>query len=208
MREIAAAVGVSRSTASLWVRDVPLSPAQRSALHSRNPAYNAQLNGSKANAVLARARRAKWQEDGRRRARQRDPDYVAGCALFWAEGDKSRNQLRLSNADPELIRLFVRFLREHFAVEDGQLRVQCNLFADHADRQRQIEDFWLEVVGVSRSCLLTSAVNVYSRHSKRKRTNMLPYGTCRVSICSTEIVQTVYGSIQELGGFERPEWLG
>ena len=37
---------------------------------------------------------------------------------------------------------------------------------------------------------------------------MLPYGTCRLSVCSTEIVQTIYGSIQELGGFDRPEWLG
>jgi hypothetical protein len=25
---------------------------------------------------------------------------------------------------------------------------------------------------------------------------------------STEIAQTIYGSIQELAGFDRPEWLG
>jgi hypothetical protein len=27
------------------------------------------------------------------------------------------------------------------------------------------------------------------------------------SLCSTQLAQTVYGSIQELAGFERPEWL-
>jgi hypothetical protein len=37
---------------------------------------------------------------------------------------------------------------------------------------------------------------------------MLPYGTCRVSVGSTEITQTLFGSIQELGGFDRPDWLG
>jgi hypothetical protein len=39
------------------------------------------------------------------------------------------------------------------------------------------------------------------------RTNRLPYGTIRVCVRSTAIVQSIYGTIQEYGGFERPEWL-
>lgn len=35
----------------------------------------------------------------------------------------------------------------------------------------------------------------------------LPYGTCRLVVHSTQVVQTIYGSIQEYGGFDRPEWL-
>jgi hypothetical protein len=49
---------------------------------------------------------------------------------------------------------------------------------------------------------------VYSRHSKRKRLNKLPYGTCRLTVCDVRIAQHLYGAIQEYGGFERPEWLG
>jgi hypothetical protein len=52
-----------------------------------------------------------------------------------------------------------------------------------------------------------SAVNAYSRASKRRRLGKLPYGTVRISVCDTEVVQTIYGSIQELAGFDRPEWL-
>jgi len=37
---------------------------------------------------------------------------------------------------------------------------------------------------------------------------MLPYGTTRVTVHSTRVVQIIYGSIQEYGGFKRPEWLG
>jgi hypothetical protein len=33
---------------------------------------------------------------------------------------------------------------------------------------------------------------------------MLPYGTCRVSVHRTRIVQMLYGAIQEVAGFERP----
>jgi hypothetical protein len=37
--------------------------------------------------------------------------------------------------------------------------------------------------------------------------NRLPYGTCRLSVHSTAIVQHIYGAIQEYAGFDRPEWL-
>ena len=58
------------------------------------------------------------------------------------------------------------------------------------------------------SCLRKSTVNVYSKYSKKKRKGRLPYGTVRVCVHSTKIVQQIYGAIQEYGGFDRPEWLG
>jgi hypothetical protein len=50
-------------------------------------------------------------------------------------------------------------------------------------------------------------VNKYSRSSKRTRMNRLPYGTCRLTVHSTRVVQHRYGAIQEYGGFDRPDWL-
>ena len=107
-----------------------------------------------------------------------------------------------------MLRLFVRFLRTYFEGCDDTLRVTCHLFADHAERQFEIEQYWLDVVALPRSALCKSFVNVYSKYSQKKRRNKLPHGTCRVTAHSTEIVQSIYGAIQEYGGFERPEWLG
>jgi hypothetical protein len=84
----------------------------------------------------------------------------------------------------------------------------CHLFADHAARRAEIEQYWLDALGLSRASLTKSQVNAYSRSSGRKRRNVLPYGTCRVTVCSVDVVQHIYGAIQEYGGFERPEWLG
>ncbi|MGH2935638.1 MAG: hypothetical protein ACRDL2_14160 [Gaiellaceae bacterium] len=127
--------------------------------------------------------------------------------LYWAEGAKRRNSLKITNADPEVLVFFARFLREHFAVPAAAMRVHCNLFADHIERQCEIEDYWLGRLGLDRSSLRKSMVNVYSKHSKQKRLNRLPYGTTALVVHSTRIVQTIYGSIQEYGGFDRPEWL-
>lgn len=83
----------------------------------------------------------------------------------------------------------------------------CNLFADHLDRQQQIEQYWLDILGLPRTSLRKSIVNVYSKYSQKKRAGKLPHGTCRLVVHSPKIVQTIYGSIQEYGGFDRPAWL-
>jgi hypothetical protein len=127
--------------------------------------------------------------------------------LFWAEGSRRRGAVVFTNSDSEMLRTFVEFLRTSFRVPDPKFRVTCNLFADHIERQREIEQFWLDTLALPRTCLFKSTVNRYSRYSQKKRRNKLPYGTCRVVVHSTEITQILYGSIQELGGFDRPEWL-
>ena len=106
-----------------------------------------------------------------------------------------------------MARFFVEFIREFFDVGSERLRLTCNLFADHEARQREIENFWLSTLGLPRTCLCKSTVNRYSRYSQKKRKNKLLYGTCRIVVHSTEVAQTIYGSIQELAGFDRPEWL-
>jgi hypothetical protein len=158
-------------------------------------------------AAAARAARKSYQAEGRALARERDGSYAAGCMLYWAEGDKQRNSVRLSNADPEVLVFFAGFLRTHFGVRDEQMNVYCNLFADHVERQGEIERYWLERLGLPSSCLRKSMVNVYSKYTAKKRSNKLPYGTCKLAVHSTRILQTIYGSIQEYGGFERPAWL-
>ena len=208
VKEIARMVGVAPSSVSLWVRDVPLTPDQLESLRQRNPAYNNQLRGASRNAERWRARRTVFQDEGREMARRGSWLFVAGCMLYWGEGDKKHcNASRISNSDPEVLKLFVRFLRECLEVPEERVRVTCHLFADHVERQYQIEQFWLDELGLPRSQLCKSFVNVYSKYSQKKRRGKLPYGTTRVTVNSVRVIQQIYGAIQEYGGFERPEWL-
>ncbi|MGZ4315151.1 MAG: helix-turn-helix domain-containing protein [Gaiellaceae bacterium] len=207
IKEIARRVGVAPSSVSRWVRDIELTAAQERELLRRNPAYNRQLSGTAKQAANRRAERIAYQEAGRRLALQGDRCHVAGCMLYWAEGEKDRNTLRFYNSDPEMVRFFVVFLKKYFDLQDEEIKITCNLFADHIQRRHEIEQFWLDVAQLSKCSLCKSYVNVYSRHSKRKRTNRLPYGTVRVTVCRTRVVQGIFGSIQEYAGFERDAWL-
>ena len=207
IKDIAHRVGVSKSSVSLWVRDIELTPKQHAALAARNVAYNRQMSGTWKQAATRRAERMEYQEHGRAIARFGDPVFAAACMLYWAEGARDRNSLKFTNSDPEMVRFFVGFLRERFDVGPAAISVTCNLFADHLERQREIEQFWLDVAGLPASCLRKSSVNVYSKYSQKKRRNKLPYGTCRINVSRTWIVQTIYGAIQEIGGFTREAWL-
>ena len=207
MKEIARLVGVSVASVSYWVRDVPLTSDQQAHLLRRMSA-NGRAAAAASRSRAAREVRRSYQERGRVQARRRRPLHTAGCMLYWAEGSKGRNGVQFVNSDPAMVRYFVSFLRTYYGVSDEAFRVDCNLFADHAERQHEIEQFWLDTLELPPSCLRRSTVNAYSKYSKKKRKGRLPYGTVRICIHSTEIVQQIYGAIQEYGGFERPEWLG
>jgi transcriptional regulator with XRE-family HTH domain len=201
VRRLAEMVGVSRSSISLWVRDIELTPAQVAALR------RAAVAGAAKNAARARARRRGFHLEGRSHARVGDLLHVAGCMLFWAEGSRTRNSVQFTNSDPGMVAFFLRFLREHYRVPNHRVRVACNLFADHISRQREIEQHWLDVLGLPRTALTKSMVNKYSKHSQKKRRNKLPYETCRLTVYDTRLVQQIYGAIQEYAGVDREEWV-
>ncbi len=201
VKELARLLDVSQSSVSIWVRDIELTRRQREVLRQR------MGTGWTANAARALERRGQAQDQGRSSARDSSSLHIAGCMLFWAEGSRRRNAVEFTNSDPAMVSFFLHFLRACFAVPDTKVAVTCNLFADHVARQREIEQFWLDLLGLPRTCLRKSTVNVYSKYSKKKRRNRLPYGTCRLKVCDTSIVQHIYGAIQEYARFDREEWL-
>jgi predicted transcriptional regulator len=204
VKELAALLGVARSSISLWVRDIELTEEQYMALRRR---MGGRIDGSRVNTVRALERRRHEQASGREVARRRDVTHAAGCMLYWAEGSRDRNAIKFTNSDPAMVCFFLSFLRQCLGVSDEKVAVTCNLFADHLERQREIEDFWLGVLELPRSSLRKSTVNRYSKYSQKKRRNKLPYGTCRLSVYDTRLTQHIYGAIQEYGGFEREEWV-
>jgi DNA-binding XRE family transcriptional regulator len=201
VKRLARVIGVSRSSISLWVRDIELTPTQEAAL------LRAGAAGGAASRSRALARKRAAQDEGRNAARRGNRLHMAGCMLFWAEGSRSRNAVQFTNSDPCMAAFFLHFLRACFAVPDTKVRVCCNLFADHLERQQKIERHWLDALQLPPTCLTKTMVNRYSKHSQKKRRNKLPYGTCRLTVHDTLLAQHLYGAIQEYGGFEREEWL-
>jgi hypothetical protein len=207
MKNIAMTLGVALSSVSRWTRDIDLTEEQQDRLRQANPLFNGQRRGQVGRSRSARAVRAAAQEDGRRIARLADPLHIQGCMLYWAEGSKRRNTAILTNSDVDMLRLFVRFLRECYRVPDEKLKMSVNCHLTNELSLKEIEAWWLDQLSIPRSCLRRAPVNRPSSASALRRGHVLPYGTARVSVCSVLVIQSIYGAIQEYAGIDRPAWL-
>jgi transposase-like protein len=207
LRAIAEQLGVSKASVSLWVRDIALTPEQEAALLAKNPVRNGQLLGMRVRRERCREQRIAAQQHGRELARRCDPDHIAGCMLYWAEGSKARNVAQLVNADADLLQKFLVFLRACYDVPDDRVALSVNCFLGNGLSLEEIQEWWLTRLGLPATCLRKAVVNRPSSASKLRKGHVLPHGTGRISVHSTFIVQSIYGAIQEYAGIERPEWL-
>ena len=207
IKEIAAAVGVSVSSVSIWVRDIELTPAQRAALAARNPRLNGQHLGAKRWSERCRERRVAAQAHGRELARANEPAFAAGCMLYWAEGAKARNAVEFVNADAAMLRMFLQFVETYYDVTGDAIRFSVNCFTNNGLSLEEIEAWWLRQLGLTAASLRKAVVNRPSSASRRRRHRVLLYGTGRLAVHSTFVVQSIYGGIQEIAGIDRPEWL-
>jgi hypothetical protein len=112
-----------------------------------------------------------------------------------------------ANSDPDMLRCFRDFLRRCYAVDDSKLALTVNVHLGNGLTLAEIEAWWLDRLGLPPSVLRQAVVNCVSRASQRKRRTLV-YGTVRLRVSSTFIVQSIYGAIQAYASIERPEWLG
>jgi transcriptional regulator with XRE-family HTH domain len=140
--EIAASLGVAKSSVSLWVRDVEFEPRPRQRARRREP-----------NALQRRkaAEIDRFLEEGRQRIgriSQRDL-LIAGIALYAGDGSKTDGDVRFATNDPDLVRLFCRWLRQFFDIDESRLRVQLYLH-QHLDLEGAVA-YWSAVTDIPRS---------------------------------------------------------
>jgi hypothetical protein len=208
-KRIAAALGVSPDSVFRWTSDIGLSAEQlersrRGPKGPQNP--GAQRRRAAAWSARCRAVRAGCQEDGRIAARQGDPLHLMGCMLYWAEGAKSRNVLKLTNSDPAMLRLFRRFLTEALAVEVDET-LCINAYTTNGLSISGIEAYWLALLDLPRTSVRKHMVNHFPTSSSGRAKRKLPYGVCTLVVHSTWMHQHIYGAIQEYAGSDEPAWL-
>jgi hypothetical protein len=106
-----------------------------------------------------------------------------------------------------MAKLFVRFLRQCHGVGDDRIALTVNCYATNGLTPEEIVRWWLRELDLPGECARTPIVNRTSSASRGRRGHVLPYGTARLVVHSVTLVQSIFGAIQEYGGFERPEWL-
>lgn len=195
-------LGVAKSSVSVWTRGITLTDAQKEKLAHRF----ISSERAAAHSSIFRTRRQQYQDKGKERIKENDPLYIAGCMLYWGEGTKSSNQCRLVNSELSMLKVFKKFLITFFDVSIDMITISINAYTD-LHSQKEIEEYWIRELDLPQSALKKSIWNQYPSFSKKKASK-LEYGTCALQISQTEIVQEIFGAIQEFGHFSNEKWLG
>ncbi|MEU8760782.1 hypothetical protein [Streptomyces sp. NPDC048659] len=163
-------LGCSKSSISLWVRDLP-KPERR------DPSEQAKLAARKRwehelavrDAVRRETKQTAALEIGSMTEREL---LLAGTALYWAEGTKDKSYARRENvvfvnSDPGVILLYLAWLRL-LKIEPERLafRVMIHMTADIEGAQR----YWAELVGVPPAAFQKTTVKKHNPKTVRKNT--------------------------------------
>ncbi|MCC6615169.1 MAG: helix-turn-helix domain-containing protein [Anaerolineae bacterium] len=206
IKDICRRLGVSKSSVSLWVRDIPLTDAQVERLEQKQIVQRNQHHGARSNYEKHLAIRRAYQEEGRAQAREGNLLHQAGCMLYWAEGSKDRTSLTFVNSDPDMVCFYVRFLREGLGLSDGEFSIRIYCYDTNGIAVDDIERYWLGFLDLDQTALKKTVVNKRPRSSQQKRRKLM-YGVCSVRVHSVRWKQHVYGAIQEYAGIDKPDWL-
>ncbi|HEV7759057.1 MAG TPA: hypothetical protein VGO78_08715 [Acidimicrobiales bacterium] len=195
LNEIVAELGVSKSSVSLWVRDVPFDEPARALRAGRNRNLGAQNRGPNKLARAKQAEIARLLAEGRQRVGHlSDRDLlIAGIALYAGEGAKGDGAVVFVNSDPLMIGLFCRWFRRFFDIDETRLRAKLYLH-DGLDLQ-VAEHFWSELTDIP----LEQFGKAYRAVPDPSiRTTKHPMGCLRVSYSRSAAHREIMGLVRAL----------
>jgi hypothetical protein len=129
INEIVAELGVSKSSVSVWVRDVEFDGAIREARAGANRNRGAQRRRPGRLQLEKHAEIEMMLSTGRARIGQlSDREFlVSGAALYAGEGAKTDGVVKFANSDPRMIVFFCDWLRRFFSIDESRLRLRLYL---------------------------------------------------------------------------------
>ncbi|OGG89040.1 hypothetical protein A2592_01105 [Candidatus Kaiserbacteria bacterium RIFOXYD1_FULL_42_15] len=173
-------LGMSVSTLSNWFKNVDFSEEIKLSVIARaqklSTARLQSLNQARGDLLHAYYAQAETEAVKELKKNINNPLFTSAVAAYWGEGDKlTKNQIRLTNTDPQMIRLFKSFLVNICTVPTQKLR--CALFIYEDLNETTCRNYWKQQTGIEN---FHKTMVLPSRH----KTKRLPYGICTLVVSS------------------------
>ena len=185
-------LNVSKSTLSLWLRDMPLDEKRLRGLRDFSAVRIEKFRESmrrKREARLATVRTQVAEDIGCLSQREL---LLAGLFLYWGEGTKTAvANTSVSNTDPVMLNFFIEWL-EVLGVPKKKLRIYVHLYAD-MDVKKELK-YWSKTLGLP----LSAFRKPYIKDSKRSGLSYpqrFTHGTCNVIYNNRDVSEYVMSAL-------------
>lgn len=197
INQIVREAGFTKSSVSLWVRDITLTKEQKKGLSER---------GRSVESIEKRRENRLFNENKKRQAivDEAKNDFtnisleqlkLIGIILYLGEGRKAgRGSACLANSDPIVIKMMMRFFREICKVPEEKFRGHIHTFG-HADIEIT-EKYWSKISKIPRGQLYKTYIKPSSASLQKRDT--LPFGTFDIIVCDTKLFLKIMGWIEKI----------
>lgn len=188
--EILKKVKVSKGTLSIWLRDIKLAPEQKERLY-KTLIQKGAYKGAKIKQENRIRKTEQIINEAKKEARKlsKNPLFLAGLMLYWAEGDKAKNEIvKFSNSDPNMIDLMMKWFRTMCDVSEKKFRIALHIHELH--HRKNIEKYWSKITNIP----LTQFHKTFIKPTSLKhRKNRLYNGTCAIRINDVNLFRKIKG---------------
>lgn len=203
IREIAKKLVISRSSASLWCRDIVLTEEQVHVLAERE-----QKGGAIGRSFAAAAKKeerlhrqelfAGFGANSVGKLSKREL-LLVGLALYWAEGFKKRGRVIFVNSDSRMIILFISWVYMCFDVQLSQLTCRVAINEIHKYREQEILMYWSRVTKIPLA-QFSKTTFIHTKLQKFYENMNTYFGVISISVRkSTNMKYQIVGGIDHLG---------
>ncbi|MPY54458.1 helix-turn-helix domain-containing protein [Streptomyces acidicola] len=193
--QIQVELGCSKSSISLWVRDLPRPERRR----SREESAAIARRGWEAKLRIRDEERQHTKEVAKQAVGVLSPRelFLVGAGLYWAEGSKDkpydrRENVTFVNSDPGMIQVFLAWLGL-LGVERERLRYSV-MIHENAD-VAGAEQYWADLVGADRSAFNKTTLKRHNPKTVRKNVGESYRGCLVIKVLqSADLYRRIEGS--------------
>lgn len=196
IKVIAKKLGVSNASVSFWVRDIKLNNRQIKILSKR---------GFSVEAIEKRREKRIFNEKIKRKilidkAKEdiinisNKELLIIGSMLYLGEGGKTKRMVRISNSDPDVIRIMMKFFRVVCHTPEDKFRGHLHIHS-HL-KIKKAEKYWSDVSKIPTSQFFKT----YSKPSVASlgKKDSIPNGTFEVHVNDVKVFLFIMGWIEKI----------
>lgn len=173
-------VGITKSTLSDWLGKISYKPNKETIDRiGRGRAQSARTNATMKQKSFDDARMVAITDIGASLSR-RDV-MMLGLGIYIGEGSKSHGIVRMTNANPLIIRATMRWFKEFFGLYDKNFALRIHVYPD--TNIKQALHFWSRSTGLPLTQFHKTHVDIRTNKKMAKR-GKLPFGTAHLHVRS------------------------
>lgn len=208
VKSIARELGIAKSTASLWVRDVILSIEQLEKLLD-HAVKGAELGRFRSALKQKRERIDRFKNGEKQGVREvgslsEREFFMTGLALYWAEGNKRQKKVEFCNSDPKLVQFMIAWLSKCFGLKMEDFRCYVGINIIHKQRESKVKEYWSNLTKLPLSAFTKTSFKK-SKNKKVYENFYDHYGTLAVRVTKpARILYRLLGLIKALKSQNSP----